>query len=66
MKIPALFKEYIWLLETINRYGKISFAEWKSRITYRLPFVISIIFSWHSFCFISYTLNANFYVKILT
>ena len=27
MKIPALFKEYIWLLETINRYGKISFAE---------------------------------------
>ena len=35
MKIPALFKEYIWLLETINRYGKISFAElselWKRK-----------------------------------
>lgn len=35
MKIPALFKEYIWLLETINRAGKITFAEinekWKDR-----------------------------------
>ncbi len=35
MKIPALFKEYIWLIETINRSGKITFAElnelWKSR-----------------------------------
>lgn len=35
MKIPALFKEYIWLIETINRYGKISFAElgefWKRK-----------------------------------
>lgn len=27
MKIPELFKEYIWLIETINRYGKITFAE---------------------------------------
>lgn len=35
MKIPALFKEYIWLIETINRTGKITFAEinekWKNR-----------------------------------
>lgn len=35
MRIPELFKEYIWLLETINRYGKISFAElsdqWKRK-----------------------------------
>lgn len=35
MKIPALFKEYIWLIETINRYGKITFAEinelWKRK-----------------------------------
>ena len=35
MKIPALFKEYIWLLETINRAGRITFAElnekWKRR-----------------------------------
>ena len=35
MKIPELFKEYIWLIETINRYGKISFAElnelWKRK-----------------------------------
>lgn len=27
MTIPGLFKEYIWLIETINRYGRISFAE---------------------------------------
>lgn len=27
MKIPTLFKEYIWLIETINRAGKISFAD---------------------------------------
>ena len=27
MKIPALFKEYIWLVETIDRAGRISFAE---------------------------------------
>ena len=27
MTIPGLFKEYIWLIETINRYGKITFAE---------------------------------------
>lgn len=27
MKIPKLFKEYIWLIETINRAGKITFAE---------------------------------------
>lgn len=27
MKIPTLFKEYIWLIETINRAGKITFAE---------------------------------------
>lgn len=35
MTIPGLFKEYIWLIETINRYGKITFAElnelWKRR-----------------------------------
>lgn len=35
MRIPELFKEYIWLIETINRYGKITFAEinelWKRR-----------------------------------
>lgn len=35
MKIPALFKEYIWLIETIHRYGRITFAElgelWKER-----------------------------------
>lgn len=35
MTIPGLFKEYIWLIETIARYGKISFAElgelWKRR-----------------------------------
>lgn len=35
MTIPAIFKEYIWLIETIDRYGKISFAElselWKRR-----------------------------------
>ncbi len=35
MTIPELFKEYIWLIETINRYGKISFAElgelWKRK-----------------------------------
>ena len=35
MKIPALFKEYIWLIETINRAGKITFAElnelWKRK-----------------------------------
>ena len=35
MKIPTLFKEYIWLIETINRAGKITFAEineqWKQK-----------------------------------
>ena len=35
MKIPTLFKEYIWLIETINRAGKISFADinkkWKRK-----------------------------------
>lgn len=35
MKIPELFKEYIWLVETINRAGRITFAElnekWKRR-----------------------------------
>lgn len=35
MKIPSLFKEYIWLIETIISHGKISFAQlgelWKSR-----------------------------------
>ena len=31
MKIPSLFKEYIWLIETINRAGKISFAEINKR-----------------------------------
>ena len=35
MKIPTLFKEYIWLIETINRVGKISLAEinelWQKR-----------------------------------
>lgn len=24
MRIPALFKEYIWLIETINRAGRIT------------------------------------------
>ena len=27
MKIPTLFKQYIWLIETINRVGKITLAE---------------------------------------
>ena len=27
MKIPILFKEYIWLIETIYQAGKITFAE---------------------------------------
>ena len=27
MKIPTLFKQYIWLIETINRAGKITLAE---------------------------------------
>lgn len=27
MKIPSLFKEYIWLIETISQAGKISFAD---------------------------------------
>ena len=27
MKIPILFKEYIWLIETIHQAGKITFAE---------------------------------------
>ena len=35
MKIPTLFKEYIWLLETIYQAGRISLAEinekWRSR-----------------------------------
>lgn len=31
MKIPTLFKEYIWLIETINQAGKISFAEINER-----------------------------------
>lgn len=35
MTIPGVFKEYIWLIETISRCGKISFAElgelWKRR-----------------------------------
>ncbi|MBO7069014.1 MAG: WYL domain-containing protein [Bacteroidaceae bacterium] len=35
MKIPTLFKEYIWLIETIYQAGKITFAEinekWKRR-----------------------------------
>lgn len=35
MKIPTLFKEYIWLIETINRAGKITFSEinaqWKRK-----------------------------------
>ena len=35
MKISALFKEYIWLIETINRAGRITFAEindkWKRK-----------------------------------
>lgn len=35
MTIPGLFKEYIWLIETIHRYGRITFAElgelWKRR-----------------------------------
>lgn len=35
MKIPTLFKEYIWLLETIHQAGKISLAEinekWRRR-----------------------------------
>ena len=35
MKIPSLFKEYIWLIETIHQAGKISFSElnekWRRR-----------------------------------
>lgn len=35
MKIPGLFKEYIWLIETINQCGRITFAQlgelWKNR-----------------------------------
>ena len=35
MTMPGLFKEYIWLIETINRYGKITFTElnelWKRK-----------------------------------
>ena len=35
MTIPGLFKEYIWLIETINKFGRITFAElgeqWKRR-----------------------------------
>ncbi len=31
MKIPVLFKEYIWLIETINRFGKITLAELSER-----------------------------------
>ena len=35
MKIPTLFKEYIWLIETISQAGKITFAEinekWRKR-----------------------------------
>jgi hypothetical protein len=35
MKIPTLFKEYIWLIETIHQAGKITFAEindkWKRK-----------------------------------
>lgn len=35
MKIPTLFKEYIWLIETIQQAGKITFAEinekWRQR-----------------------------------
>jgi len=27
MRTPTLFKEYIWLVNTIDRAGKISFAE---------------------------------------
>lgn len=27
MKIPILFKQYIWLIETIYEAGKITFAE---------------------------------------
>lgn len=31
MKIPTLFKEYIWLIETIHQAGKITFAEINSK-----------------------------------
>lgn len=35
MKIPTIFKEYIWLIETIHQAGKITFAEinekWRKR-----------------------------------
>ncbi|MBR3389828.1 MAG: WYL domain-containing protein [Prevotella sp.] len=31
MKIPTLFKEYIWLIEAINEAGKITFAEINER-----------------------------------
>nr|MCR4852481.1 WYL domain-containing protein [Prevotella sp.] len=35
MKIPTLFKEYIWLIETISKAGRITFAEinqlWKQK-----------------------------------
>lgn len=26
MTIPGLFKEYIWLIEAINRFGRITFG----------------------------------------
>lgn len=31
MKIPTLFKEYIWLVETIQQAGRITFAEINKR-----------------------------------
>ena len=27
MTVPELFKEYIWLIETLSQYGKLTFAE---------------------------------------
>ncbi|MBR4368771.1 MAG: hypothetical protein IKP52_05670 [Prevotella sp.] len=32
MKIPTLFKEYIWLIETINQAGRITFAEINKKV----------------------------------
>lgn len=56
MTIPGLFKEYIWLLETINRYGKITFAElnelWKRKgkapawSSHELPSTATVMPSW--------------------
>ncbi|MBP3738678.1 MAG: hypothetical protein J6I72_06475 [Muribaculaceae bacterium] len=44
MTIPGLFKEYIWLIETINRYGKITFAELNELWKRLVPFFSLLLF----------------------